>query len=165
MTNPHAPSELLEEKLHDAGLTDMPHPKKLHPRCVLSVDRASMDSYHCDRYSLSLYIWLLCSYKYVLSQEMDINSSWQTWAWGWRRRSNLDTWSKWKWRHLGITLWVLPVKSSNEEISLLQSWDSPVDAQIWHFLMTSTLPAFEYLSFPQGDLRHSILNENRWTLS
>lgn len=31
MLNPHTPSELLEKKLPYAGLTDMPHPKKLCP--------------------------------------------------------------------------------------------------------------------------------------
>lgn len=48
MLNPHTPSELLEEKLHHAGLTDMPHPKKLHLWCSLSVGRGSMEKYHCE---------------------------------------------------------------------------------------------------------------------
>lgn len=38
MLNPHTPSELLEEKL--TMLDWQPHPKKRHPQCALSLDRA-----------------------------------------------------------------------------------------------------------------------------
>lgn len=58
MLNPHTPSELLEEKLCYAGLTDMPHPGKLCWWGALPMDGASTDNCHCDYYSRSLYIQL-----------------------------------------------------------------------------------------------------------
>lgn len=115
MLNPHTPSELLEEKLCYAGLTDMPHPGKLCWLGALPMDGASTDNCHCDSYSRSLYIQLWFSYKHALSQEMGTTRSRQAWSWGRRKKCDLTAGMNGDGDTCGWH-WVLPAKNRDVEI-------------------------------------------------